>query len=258
MIRRGARIAWCVIFILPFYAKAVNGEMTYAQYEKELATLEQREKNAKEQIASEQAHRENLKNQIIDITEKNTAARKALYDILGITENDVIAANAEIASIRRQLEVLIHLSSDEVKNRQKEIDAQQSRITALKKMAISHVWKIRDQLPPVEQFLEQLKTKAALQAPVQATALVSPAAQSLQSYSASYTVRFIPGSHESLFQIAAKDSVYGDPEKWTLLYRSNKAKIDEQYQMYLKRNPGKKYLHPEDLIFPGQILAIPR
>ena len=257
MMRRGARIAWCVIFLLPFYANAVNEELTSEQYEKELASLQQREKNAKEQIASEQAQSENLKNQILDISEKIAAARKALYDILGITENDVTAANAEIASLRQQLEVLINLSPEEVRNRQKEIDAQQSRIAALKKMPISHLWKIRDQLPPAEQLLEQLKTKATFQAPVQATSPIPAATQASSSYT-TYTVRCIPGGHESLFQIAAKDSVYGDPKKWTLLYRSNKAKIDEQYQMYLKRNPEKKYLHPEDLIFPGQILDIPR
>jgi hypothetical protein len=258
MIRRGARIAWCVIFLLPFYANAVNGDLTYEQYEKQLASLQQREKNAKELIASEQAQCENLKNQIPDITEKIASVRKAIYDIIGITENDVAAANVEIASLRQQLEVLINLSPDDIKTHSKEINALQSRIAALKKMPISRLWKIRDQLPPVEQLLEQVKTKIALPKPVMATSQMTPAAQLPPSSSSSYTVRCIPGGHESLFQIAAKDSVYGDPKKWTLLYRSNKAKIDEQYQVYLKRNPEKKYLHPEDLIFPGQILDIPR
>jgi nucleoid-associated protein YgaU len=68
----------------------------------------------------------------------------------------------------------------------------------------------------------------------------------------------VPGNRETLFQIAARDSIYGDPKKWILLYRSNQAKIDSRYQRYLKENPTKKYSRPEDLILPGQVLDVPR
>ena len=52
-----------------------------------------------------------------------------------------------------------------------------------------------------------------------------------------YTVR----KGECLWKIAGYRHIYGDPFKWTQIYKANKDKI---------RNP--------DFIYPGQVLVIPR
>jgi hypothetical protein len=260
MTRRGARIACGIFFLLPLWIDATEVRMTYAQYEKELTALQNREKNAKEQVASEQARIENLKSQHADYDLKIAGVRQELFSILGITVSDCRAADSEIASIRRQLEAVLGLSPQEAKNLQGDVAVQESRIAKLQKKPVSFLWKIRDQLVEAQRIVERAKEHIA--SAMGAAAPPSDAQSSVLQQSASaltsYTVQGSPGKHESLFEIAAHDSVFGDPGKWTLLYQLNKEKIDKQYQMYLKRNPKNKYLHPEDLIFPGQVLEIPR
>ncbi|MDH4200244.1 MAG: hypothetical protein OEV66_07700 [Spirochaetia bacterium] len=56
----------------------------------------------------------------------------------------------------------------------------------------------------------------------------------------SYTVRLIPEKRDCLWRIAEYKTIYGDPFKWTRIYKANKSQI---------KNP--------DLIYPGQIFDIP-
>jgi len=60
---------------------------------------------------------------------------------------------------------------------------------------------------------------------------------------ASYTVRLIPDDRDCLSKIAGYPFVYGDRNKWPLIYRANKTTLK----------------HPEnaDIILPGEILLIP-
>jgi nucleoid-associated protein YgaU len=107
---------------------------------------------------------------------------------------------------------------------------------------------VRDQIPPIEQLLEQIKAKASRQvaAPAPSQAVVS------------YTVKLLPGKRESLFRIAAYDFIYNDAAKWPVLFRSNASIIKKKFDHYSRRTSQPKYTHPEDLIFPGQVLDIPR
>jgi nucleoid-associated protein YgaU len=69
------------------------------------------------------------------------------------------------------------------------------------------------------------------------------AASAKPALPASFTVRLIPESRDSLYKIAAFPFVYGDGESWVYLYRANKNALK----------------HPEnaDLILPGEVLVIP-
>ncbi len=234
--------------LLSMSLHAAKSEMTYKQYENALAALQQREKNAKEQIAKEQAQIENLKRMIAECEQKISALIKEMYETLGINENDVITAESEIASIRQQLDYMLGLSSEDARKQGKDIDMQQSRISALKRKPVSFLWRIKNQIPPLEQLIEQVRAHASQ------TAASSPQSQPVTSY----TVQFVPQNHESLFRIAAYDFVYGDPNKWRELYKTNQSKIDQYYRAYVKGNSKVKYVRPEDLIFPGLILDIPR
>lgn len=55
-----------------------------------------------------------------------------------------------------------------------------------------------------------------------------------------YTVRLIPEKRDCLWRIAEYDYIYGNPFYWPMIWKTNKEKI----------------LNP-DLIFPGQVFAIP-
>jgi nucleoid-associated protein YgaU len=261
MTRWEARFACGILFFLLLTINAVAG-MTYDEYKRELAALQKREKNAKEQVASEQAHLESLKTQNTEIGGKIVGVRKETLFLLGVTEKDIDAAQSEIGSIRQQLETVEGLSPEEARNHAPDIEALVSRLSNMKKKSVFFIWKIRDLLLATEEIAVRVKalTSAAVASPSPepASPVSVEAVQGTASAAGSYTVRIVSGKHESLFQIAGQDSVLGDPKKWKRLYDRNKEKIDKQYQMYLKRNPKAKYLHPEDLIFPGQVLEIPR
>ncbi len=71
----------------------------------------------------------------------------------------------------------------------------------------------------------------------------SPAAKAEAALPASYRVRLVPEDRDSLSKIAGYPFVYGDREKWIVLYRANKDVL--------------KHPEDEDLILPDEILAIP-
>jgi nucleoid-associated protein YgaU len=227
---------------------AAKTEMTYEQYETELAQLQQQEKAAKEQIAQQQSGIESLKRQLAELSQKIATIQKEKYDILGITETDVVAAENELAAIQQALVLLSGLPFEDLLKRKNEVIAQQSRIEGLKRKPVSYLWRVRDKIKPVEDLLEQVKSRLA-QPPVQSQSA---------SAASSYTVKLVPGNRESLSKIAAYDFVYGNGTKWPTLYRSNQSIIDKRFQRYTKRNPKPKYSRAEDLIYPGQVLDIPR
>jgi len=218
---------------------AAKTEMTYEQYEMELASAQQREKTAKEQIAQEQAAIEALKQQLLDMDQQIAAVIQEKYRILGITEQDVIDAENEIASIRQELELLLGLPPEELARRMSDLKKCEARIAALKAKPVSYLWRIRDQIRDLESLVERVKSN-------------------LPSNPMSYTVRLIPERRDCLYRIAEYPAIYGDPAQWPKLYTQNKSLIDNGYDRYVRNVQEPKYSRAQDLIFPGQVLDIPR
>jgi nucleoid-associated protein YgaU len=212
--------------------------MTYEQYEQELARVQQLEKVTKEQIAAEQAAIESLKQQIADVERRIAEVIQEIYTILGITEADVVAAENEIASIRQELQFLLGLPPQELVKYKADIKKLEKRIADLKAKPVSYLWRIRDQIQEMESMLERLKANF----PTDNT----------------YTVQMNPGRRDCLYRISGFTQIYGDATQWPRIYRANKSQIDAGYQGYLKNNEQPKYSRAEDLIFPGQVLDIPR
>ncbi len=238
----------CVLFSSvqaedPVWRYQMNPEeydtMTLESYEVILAATLAREKELKEQIAQEQAQIESLRQQLTDIDAQIAAVIQEKYDILGITEQDVIDAENEIASIRQELELLLGLTPEELLKRKADIDRNEARINALKEKPVSYLWRIRDQIIELEDLLARVKAN-------------------LPDKLAEYTVRLIPERRDCLYRIAEYDEIYGDPTQWPQIYRANKSLIDGSYDRYLKNVEEPKYSRPQDLIFPGQVLDIPR
>jgi nucleoid-associated protein YgaU len=225
--------------VLAVSAGAATTEMTYEEYEMELAAAQQREITAKEQIAQEQAAIEQLKQQISDIDTQIAATIQQKYDILGITEQDVIDAENEIASIRQELELLLGLMPEELEKRIKDIKALEARINALKEKPVSYLWRVRDKIRELEALLERVKAN-------------------LPDKPSQYTVRLIPERRDCLYRIAEYENIYNDPTQWPKIYRANKGQIDAAYERYTGKSEESKYSRAQDLIFPGQVFDIPR
>lgn len=213
--------------------------LTLEAYAIKLAEAQQRETDAKNAIAQEQAKIEALKQQIADTEAQIAAVIQEKYDILGITEQDIIDAEAEIASIREELELLLGLMPEELLKRVADIKRNEDRIAALKLKPVSYLWKIRDQIKELDDLLERVKAN-------------------LPDKLASYEVQLVPGNRDCLYRISEKEEVYGDPAQWPVIYRANKTQIDNGYERYKRYSEDPKYSRSQDLIFPGQVFDIPR
>ncbi len=218
---------------------AAKTDMTYEEYELALANAEQRETQAKEQIAQEQAKIDSIKQEIEKIEEQIAAVIQEKYDILGITEQDVIDAENVIADIRQKLELLLGLTSDELAERIEEIETQEARIDSLKQEPVSYLWKIRDKIEELENLVERVRAN-------------------LPDKPHQYTVKLNRSRRECLWRISEYEKIYDDPSQWPTIYRANKSLIDGDYQSYRRNVPDPKYDRPQDLIFPGQVFDIPR
>lgn len=230
----------------PFWRYQANPQeydtMRMETYEIELARALEREKIAKEGIAQEQARIESLKQQLLELDQRIANLIREKYQILGITEQDVINAENEIAAIRDKLNLLLGLPSEELVKRKADIKDCEKRIAALKAKPVSYLWRIRDQITGLEELLARVKANLP----------TGP------SYENSYTVRLIPERRDCLYRIAQYPEIYSDPTKWPTIYTANKPLIDKGYDRYVKRVQEPKYTRPQDLIFPGQVLDIPR
>jgi nucleoid-associated protein YgaU len=213
--------------------------MSLETYQLELTNAQQRETELKTQIANEQAIIDSLKARLVDLDAQIASTIADIYRILGITEDDVLAAEAEIREIRQNLELLLGLPSDELLRRSKEIAENEARINALKEKPVSYLWKIRDQIRDLESLLAQVKAN-------------------LPDQIMSYEVQLNVGNRDCLYRIAGRSEVYEDASRWPEIYRANKAQIDRSYNSYKKNAAEVKYDRPQDLIFPGQVFDIPR
>lgn len=214
-------------------------EMTLETYEIALANAQRRENGLKAEIAQEEAEIARLRGLLAETDQKIVDTKAEWYTILGITEDDVAAAEAEIAAIRDELNLLLGLTPDELLKRAEDIEKVAARIAALKDKPVSYLWRIRDQIVELEQLLQQVRAN-------------------LPDKVTSYTVKLNPGKRDCLYRIASFEEIYQDPSQWPKIYQANKTLIDSDYQKYQKYTEDSKYSRPEDLIFPGQVLDIPR
>lgn len=235
-------------------AVSAQARITYKEYEEQLASVQQREKTAKEEIAQEQAKIESTKQQIAELEQKLADVQKEKYALLGITEQDITAAESEIASIKSGLEQLLSVTPEELLNRRNEVSALEGRVAAVKAKPVAYLWKIADGINGLTQLVEQLKSRMQM-----ASSAASGTAKPSPDKATSYTVKLVPQNRECLYRISGYDFVFGDGAKWTYLYRANQSIIDKGYDRFReKRGSSCKYTRAADLIFPGQVLDIPR
>jgi hypothetical protein len=238
--------------VVSFQVCAVaQAPMTYKEYEEQLASVQQREKTAKEEIALEQGKIESTKQQIADLMQKLADVQKGKYALLGITEADVSAAESEISSIKSGLEQLLAITPEDLLKRRSDLSALESRIAAVKAKPVAYLWKIADEINGLTQLVDQLKSRMQMAS--------AETAKPVSDKANSYTVKLVPQSRECLYRISGYDFVFGDPAKWPYLYRANQSIIDKRYnRLKASRGGSFKYARAADLIFPGQVLDIPR
>ncbi len=194
-------------------------EMTQEQYNALLAEWQQRLDAAKKAIAEEEAKIEQLKKEYDAL---QAEIDQTWQEILQIAESNNAAYNAykgNLEQLRDDVRAFLNLSPEEIYSKSNELNELEARLEELKKDPFSSMAEQQKLIAEIESLIEQAKEKAKTAVPP------------------TYTV--MKGDY--LWKIAGKEDIYGNPMAWWRIYTSNLDQI---------KNP--------DLIYPNQVLAIPR
>ena len=194
-------------------------EMTQEQYNALLSEWQQRLDAAKKGIAEEEAKIEKLKKEYDAL---QAEIDQTWQDILQIAESNDAAYQAykgNLEQLRDDVRAFLNLSPEEIYSKSDELKALEDRLAELKKDPFSSLAEQQKLVNEIESLIAQAKEKAKTAVPP------------------TYTV--MKGDY--LWKIAGKEDIYGNPMAWWRIYTSNLDQI---------KNP--------DLIYPDQVLAIPR
>jgi hypothetical protein len=239
-----------------------------------LDSVQQRELIAREQIALEQVKIENLKQDIQNCSEKVDDARKKRFSLLGTDEQGYLAVCSSLDNIIFQLQTFFSAGVSEKVQNQQIIDSLFNFSNNLKRTTrYAHVDSLAAKMVVIEELYHKLATAIDAYLKRRSDTLYtqsadSSAGQIVDAKSSdrvsdglvdSWTVRFEDGKkRESLFKISGYPQVYGDPYQWNKIYQANKVLIDQNYEKYKKLPNADVTINPQDVIFPGQVLKIPR
>ncbi len=214
--------------LVALFVVGVFANLTYAQekvkmklddYKIELAKWQKREADAKVQIATLQKEIEALKGEIQTTQNEIDKTWEEIYALVGTDKAGVDAYRQSLKDLESQIDGLSALSSEELFQKRKEIEALEQKLEEAKKNKISNLSEMQDLIAAIEGKLMQLKSKMP------------------KSIYDMYTV--VRGDY--LWKISKKPDIYGDPYQWMKIYTYNRDMI---------KNP--------DLIYPDWSLKIPR
>jgi len=256
-------------------AAMAQEQMSWEEYEATLLSWQQREMDAKAAIAEEEANIERIKSEIAAMDQRIMDITQQMYDMLGITQADVDQMNREMAAIMDHIDRMKMMSSQDLEFKRDEIDGIEMEIDALKKWPAAGLPAMQREMAKLRKALMELRGK-------------------LPKLPRTHTV--VKG--ECLYVISGYSQIYDDPLKWPRIYRANKdqikdpnliypgwvlniprgfpsthtvvegeylSKIASYWEIY---NDARQWpriyranqdqIKDPDLIFPGQVLSIPR
>lgn len=276
-----------IVVVVAWSYTASGEEKKGRQYEAELSRIQEKTMSLREQIANEQSQIGNLKRLISETDQKIASSVQNRNSRLGVTGQDIKNADIEVSSLRQGLDSLLSNSPEDLVRNKDKISEFESRISSLKSRSIAQLNELKPQITIVDSLFSliviklqdgeaiHLKNQIAAQQSDKdnATAgnelpeqekqpdLLQNQAENkeqLVERVSSYTVLNLSGKSESLSKIAARPDIYGDPNKWYLIYKANKKLIDGNYEKLKSKSVDSRYIQPQDLIFPGQVLLIPQ
>lgn len=234
-----------------------QSSLSRSDYLQQLSAVEQRNEVLRQEIAHEQALVLELKNKLGAARSRIDSIRTAYLNRLGITEQDVAAAIMELSGLNVQCSTLFCMSDKQFMEDSLRIISLRTGVDALSGSPAAKLRTVSEKLAPVKESVSSLEGRFA--ALMDSTAFAQnqkTAPMNEESRMESYTVRRIDGRPESLSAIAER--VYGDPGLWPRIFDANKTEITGNFAVYSRQGKMAAYKNPSDLIFPGQVLKIPR
>lgn len=212
-------------------------ELTYEEYLAVLKKWNDMKADLDAQIAQEEERIASLKAEIEETIRLIEQTIQETYAMLGITQADVDALDEAIARLRQKIDALDTYSAAELQDKEEDIKACETELDSLKKLPAAMLFKQKADLEMLGERLAAIRARKNSYVPPQPEG---------------YMVR----SGDWLSKLAEYDDVYGKGNfhLWPKIFRANRDLITSAWR---KANSAK-YDKPEDLIFPEQVLTIPR
>ena len=194
-------------------------EMSMDEYRAQLLEWQQREANAKTDIAALDTEIESLKADLQQADADIVACWNEIYGMVGTDEAGVNAYRTELQDIQREVRGLASLAPEELYKRKADISALVDKVNEKKQSKIYALTEMQNMVAAIEGEIAQLEDKMP------------------KAVYDDYVV--IKGDY--LWKIAGKDEIYDDPYQWMRIYSINKEMIKDP-----------------DLIYPDWVLKIQR
>ncbi|RMH61749.1 MAG: LysM peptidoglycan-binding domain-containing protein [Calditrichaeota bacterium] len=214
-----------IVLLLSFVAAYAQNysynyeEMTQEQYMAELEKWKGRLATAEQGIADEDARIAQLKQELESLNQQIDQTWNEIYAIASSDKAGNDAYVAEINQLKNDVSAFLAMSPEDIYSRMNELNDFEAKVEELKKNDLSTLTANERSLNQVLSLINQAREKGKTAVPP------------------SYTVE----RGDYLWKIAAKPDIYGDAYAWMRIYTSNADQIKDP-----------------DLIFPDQVLTIPR
>ncbi|MFC1584354.1 hypothetical protein ACFL5V_02265 [Fibrobacterota bacterium] len=238
-----------IIFLALVISLAAE-EMTYESYQEQLNDAKTREESALPKIAKLKTRIAALKLELKELREKSQKLWREILSVAGITQQEYDEFINQLDELKTDVNTFSSQYSEDLFVWDKAITEGEKNLAGLRKHKAAIIPRLEEHFTGMEQSFSdsrQAREQALSDARHAKEQTLSDAGQPGEPANSSipmadtYTVREVPGDRDCLWHIAEKPEIFGDPERWPEIYRANE---------HLIKNP--------DLIFPGQVLTIPR
>lgn len=192
-----------------------EAEIRLAQWRSKVAGLESQLASINSDVSAERAKLSSLTTQLAD-------CNKAIYDLLGVTENDVNNFRERLGAIEARTRQMQRMSDEDLSKKISDIEVLWNDLNVLRKEKTALLPEFYNRIVDLAKDIKELLRRA----------------RSFRGNT--YVVGTWQKDRACLWNIAAKGETYNDPFMWPRIWQANTDKI---------RNP--------DLIYPGQVLRIP-
>ncbi len=207
-------------------------KMTMEEYQQRYQAAKEREAAALPRIAQLKTLIASIKEEISDVKKQSERVWNEILDALGITQQDYDNFLDEIDQLKSTVQNFASQYYDNPSKWEKELGLAEKEARQLRENKIAYI-------PRVEEFLRELDE--SIVDSKQSLNQAKAEANTSQVGSDEYIVQLIPGDRDCLWKIAQRPEIFGDGSRWREIYEANRDII---------KNPN--------LIFPGQLLKIPR
>jgi len=183
-------------------------------YQTQLATMQQREADARAKLDQLDADIADLKNQIDETQRQINTTWDEIYAMLGTNEAGVDAYRNALASIEREVDGLAALSPEELFKRRDDLEDIEKRLEEKKQSKIAFLTEMENKLMAIDGKIAALKAKMP----------------------ANIYDEYIVVKGDYLWKISKKDEIYGDPYQWIRIYCVNKDQIKDPELIFADQN----------------------